>query len=112
MMKNYQLMLMKKQMIIHNPLGIMEDGMIWALQTKKENQIPLKLGDLFSLIPFSTCTGVSMSGAKFSLKDAELYKTSRSLSNIAHSTISISFVKGEMLFYVKKDLQELLKNLK
>ena len=78
------------------------DGVLWALLPDSESNIELKPNTTFSLIPLSNCTGVSITGSSYDLKDKTLEISSTlTLSNVANGTIKVSFKSGKLLFYAE-----------
>ncbi|MHA1703434.1 MAG: thiamine diphosphokinase [Promethearchaeota archaeon] len=93
------LVLFKKPEIIKI---LTSDGVLWALQSDSESFIELKPNTTFSLIPMSKCTGVSITGCHYELKDETLELSSTlTLSNIANGKVKVSFKSGNLLFYAE-----------
>lgn len=69
----------------------------------KSAQIPCEKNKRFSLIPLKPCTGVTLSGCKYALKNARILPgTTRTLSNqttAAH--VGVKFTRGALLVYVE-----------
>ena len=79
------------------------DGLLWALKSGSESIVELKPNTTFSLIPLSICTGVSISGSKYDLKNKTLELSSTlTLSNVANGEIKVSFKSGNLLFYTEE----------
>ena len=93
---NVLILLKKPELIkILNP-----DGVLWALQSDSESIIELKPNTTFSLIPLSKCTGVSITGSHYDLKNETLELSSTlTLSNVANGSIKVKFKSGFLLFY-------------
>ncbi len=78
------------------------DGVLWALQSGSESIIELKLNTTFSLIPLSKCTGISITGSYYDLKNETLELSSTlTLSNVANGKINVSLESGNLLFYAE-----------
>jgi len=77
------------------------DGVLWALMPD-ESDIELKPNTTFSLIPMSKCTGVSITGCHYELKNETIELSSTlTLSNVANGQIKVSFKSGNLLFYTE-----------
>ncbi|QEE18036.1 thiamine diphosphokinase [Promethearchaeum syntrophicum] len=78
------------------------NGVLWALESDSESIIELKPNTIFSLIPFSKCTGVSITGSNYDLKNKTVELSSTlTLSNVANGSIKVKFKSGLLLFYAK-----------
>ena len=80
---------------------IADDETIWAMAENHTYKLPGLSGCPFSILPVSECKDVSISGAKYTLKNAVLSPfTTLTLSNRAESDLKISFKSGKLLLYV------------
>lgn len=80
---------------------ITSTGTLMALKEQKIVQFQLQANTTFSLIPLEKCTGVTISGCKFPLKNTQLHLTTLSLSNIALGEVIIHYSKGKLLFFTE-----------
>ena len=69
----------------------------------KSAQIPCEKNKRFSLIPLKPCTGVTLSGCKYALKNARILPgTTRTLSNqTTAKRVDVKFTRGMLLVYLE-----------
>ncbi|WP_457558271.1 thiamine diphosphokinase [Candidatus Harpocratesius sp.] len=89
---------------------ISANGSLRALSPLKKYKIPVKKGKIFSLIPFSECYNVNLSGCEYPLQNQTLQQSSLTLSNVSNGNIQIFFDSGNLLLFVE-DLSVIWKEL-
>jgi thiamine pyrophosphokinase len=84
----------------HMDLEIIGDGwMAFPVTHRKELRAPR--GTTVSIIPFSPCSGVTLNGLKYRLRNARLRLGEVGVSNVVvHSPFSVKLTKGHLLVLV------------
>lgn len=97
--------LFSRLLLLHSPGKIWlisSHGCMTALSPHIEHHFPLKKGSIFSLIPLTICTGVTISGCEYPLKNQDLSHSTLTLSNLSSGSITLEFSTGNLLFFIEK----------
>jgi thiamine pyrophosphokinase len=88
-------------------IAVVGDG--WtAVPVRRELRIRGNRGTLVSLIPFGACSGITLRGLKYPLRNAQLKVGEIAVSNVVKSSpFSISVRRGRVLAIVHEDLHRL-----
>lgn len=82
-----------------------------ALPVGKERRLRAQPGTIVSLIPFGACSGITLSGLQYPLKNASMQVGEIGLSNVVQqSPFTVRAKKGNMLMIVHVGLLSFLKH--
>ncbi|MCF2139744.1 MAG: thiamine diphosphokinase [Candidatus Lokiarchaeota archaeon] len=80
---------------------ISASGCLKALSPLKKYKIPVKKGKIFSLIPYSECCNVNLSGCEYPLQNQNLQQSSLTLSNVSDGNVQIFFDSGNLQLFIE-----------